>query len=144
MAPGEQARYLALLSLRATLSLPCRLPPLPPPPRFVPSISPSITHPPSTRRAPTSLTRPGRTPRRASAKGTCRRARSRLVTYPPRIHYATRQTTTRSARIYWCANKGPQAGTIFLSIFVLYVFFVSFAFLLSPIFCPRHICTVLI
>ena len=42
VVPGEQARHTALLSLGATLSRPCRLPPLPPPSRFVPSMSPSI------------------------------------------------------------------------------------------------------
>ena len=41
VVPGEQARHTALLSLGATLSRPCRLPPLPPPSIFVPSIPPA-------------------------------------------------------------------------------------------------------
>ena len=61
-------------------------------------------------------------------KHTFRRARSRIATHPARMRYAIRQTTTRCACIFWCANKGPQPGTILFLIFVLFDF-VLFVFL---------------
>ena len=44
VVPGEQLRHHALLSLGATLSHPCRLPPLPPPSTLLHSVFPAIPH----------------------------------------------------------------------------------------------------